>query len=496
MVTVAAAKPSDRSQKVGRASQSPNDLEVLAKHASHYAPPWMISMVLHIILMLALALVQLGETKKPVLSIEASYSDAIGEQTLDDSVLATALETVENVEPAFSKDVNPTDNPLAAMPKVELLLDGPGSTVNLDAPSIGMALTGREKGAKNALLSAYGGSGVTEGAVGMGLEWLRRNQQRDGSWSLVGPYSNGVTVENRCGATAMALLAFQGNGHTHLKGDHRDVVNKGVKALLKMQDNDGNFFREGMSGHRLYSQAMATIVVCELYGMTQDAELKVAAERALKYAVKIQADDGLGGGGWRYQPGQDADLSVTGWFVMAFQSARMAGLEADSQTLERVSKFLDHVEKVEVDFDGSIKDVGYYYRRDESNAPPRLSMTAEALLCRQYLGWERNEPKLQAGVKKLLQPDNQISWKKPNLYYWYYATQVMHHMGGDEWHQWNRVLREELPKAQEKSGKERGSWSPSGDEYGYQGGRMYSTCFCVFMLESYYRHLPIYRRGS
>lgn len=456
------------------------------------APPWLISMVVHLVLLMVLAMIRLGQVIHPMLVIEASYSDKLGEQMLDDSVVTTALETVENVESALSKDVNPVDNPLAAMPKLDIALQTPGATINLEAPSIGMALTGREKGAKEALLSAYGGNATTEGAVTMALEWLRKQQQKDGTWSLTGPFANGVTVDNKAAATAMALLAFQGNGETHLKGAHRDAVSRGLKALLKMQDKDGNFVHEGISGHRLYAQAMASIVVCELYGMTKDPEVKQAAERALNYAAKIQADDGQGGGGWRYHPGQDVDTSVTGWFVMAYQSGRMAGLDSHSQTLQRVSDYLDHVEKVETEFN-AIKDISYFYRVGED---PRLSMTAEALLCRQYLGWDRNEPRLVAGVKKLLLPENRIHWEDPNFYYWYYATQVMHHMGGNEWHEWNQVMREVLPRAQEKTGKEKGSWSPAGDEFGYQGGRLYSTCFCVFMLESYYRHLPIYRHGS
>ena len=121
-----------------------------------------------------------------------------------------------------------------------------------------------------------------------------------------------------------------------------------------------------------------------------------------------------------------------------------------------------------------------------------LAITAEALLCRQYLGWPRDDPRLRAGIQKILK--HPIQWKEPKFYYWYYATQVAHHMGGDAWTQWNRGLREELPAAQVKTGKEQGSWSPTGDDYGYQGGRLYATCFCTYMLEVYYRHLPIYRQ--
>jgi hypothetical protein len=89
--------------------------------------------------------------------------------------------------------------------------------------------------------------------------------------------------------------------------------------------------------------------------------------------------------------------------------------------------------------------------------------------------------------------DNPIDWAELNVYYWYYATQVTHHAGGEDWRRWNDVMRRVLPQKQVKSGKDRGSWDPRGDPYGYQGGRLYCTCFCIYMLEVYYRHLPIYQ---
>ncbi len=41
--------------------------------------------------------------------------------------------------------------------------------------------------------------------------------------------------------------------------------------------------------------------------------------------------------------GFDSDTSVTGWFMMGLQSARMAGIEVPSETLERINGYLDKV---------------------------------------------------------------------------------------------------------------------------------------------------------
>jgi hypothetical protein len=463
----------------------PEESKDVTDVAIEYSPPWLVSMVAHAVLLLLLGIFYFSQTRAEIVEVEVVYAETEGEQLIDDSLDMSTMDPMDMQEPEFSKDLNPVENPLAAPPELTINLDANTSTSLLEAPSIGLALTGREKGAKRALLAAYGGTATTEAAVMSGLRWLKKNQNRDGTWSLDGPYSDGAEgIPNKTAATAMALLAFQGNGQTHRSGEFKDNVSRGIAALLRMQNDEGDFFDEegAPHHHHLYSQAQATIAVCELYGMTKDKKLEEPAQRALNYAAKIQADDGKGGGGWRYYPGDDVDTSVTGWYVMAFQSARMSGLHAPSLVLDKVSKYLDHVTE-----DGS----RYSYRLDEKFKP---SMTAEALLCRQYMGWRRNEPRLIAGVKYL--NENLVDWELLDVYYWYYATQVTHHMGGDYWDTWNNVMRQVLPENQVKGGKEEGSWDPQGDPYGFQGGRLYVTCFCVYMLEVYYRHLPIYQHAG
>ena len=174
------------------------------------------------------------------------------------------------------------------------------------------------------------------------------------------------------------------------------------------------------------------MALCELYAMTGDAVYYDAAQRAVDYCVQIQSPQG----GWRYdRRTRDSDMSVTGWFVMALQSARMARhRSAQPRVRARSSKFLDTVSRG----DEHGYDVGsrYAYRpRDGATLP----LTAEGLLCRQYLGWPHDDPRLNAGVEYLVA--NLPAWDKRNVYYWYYATQVLHHMEGKPWRQWNEEMR-------------------------------------------------------
>ena len=447
------------------------------------APPWLLSAAIHMVAVIVLGLLFIVPDRTEELLLQFDYQDDLGEDIsagsdldlplemeqldLDSAMAATEVPLIEeNIVP------NPlvSESPLEDKPIVE------------QATSIRQALSGRTPGMKQVLLSAYGGSGAPQMAVQEALKWLARFQEKNGSWSLRGKYSNGSRQENREAATALALLAFQGAGYTP-NGDPKEpytkVTRRGWKTLLEKEDKDGDFFQGAQSHARLYTQAMCTIALCELYGMTGDSKYHEPAQRAIDYCVKIQTPEG----GWRYFPGNGNDLSVTGWFVMALQSARMAGLEVPSPTLNRISQYLDAVSR-----EGGSR---YAYQQSQ---PSRLSMSAEGLLCRQYLGWSQDDPRLHRGVEYLL--DNPPSWRENerDVYYWYYATQVCHHMEGSYWRAWNRVMRELLPKNQIREGKERGSWDPRGDEWGPEGGRLYVTCLSTFMLEVYYRHLPIYQQ--
>lgn len=450
----------------------------VTEKAAKKAPPWLVSLVVHMVLMIGLALAYFTiPGNENQVFLDAVYAEEEGDQVLDDT-----LESPESLDmsvevPALSFDLKPADDPLAAPPMLpDNFLDANVATDSIQAPSIGLALTGREAGMKKALLAAYGGNATTEASVRMGLEWLKKQQMKDGGWSLTGPYPEGGGVENRCSATAMALLAFQGAGNTHTTGDFKNEVKKGWDYLLKTQNADGYFEHDAAHHHRLYAQAQATIAICEIYGMTKDEKFKKPAQKALDYAHKAQAPEG----GWRYEPKIDSDTSVTGWYVMALQSGMMAGLEVQSPSQDEINKFLDRCAQE--------NGARYAYKPGMETT---LTMTAEGLLCRQYLGWKHDDERMRRGIDYVLA--NPVDYGDQNVYYWYYATQACHHMDGDDWNQWNRVMRQAIPEAQTKTGNDRGSWSPSGDRWGAHGGRLYVTCLSIYMLEVYYRHLPIYK---
>src|SRR5262249_11217372 len=126
------------------------------------------------------------------------------------------------------------------------------------------------------------------------------------------------------------------------------------------------------------------------------------------------------------------------------------------------------------------------------------TMTAVGLLMRLYTGWRRDNPNMIRGAGFLA--DNlpaQGTARDPqrDTYYWYYATQVMVHVGGQPWQAWMSRLHPLLVDSQVRQGVFAGSWDPRApvaDRWGVHAGRLYVTTMNLLSLEVQYRKLPLY----
>lgn len=329
---------------------------------------------------------------------------------------------------------------------------------------------------KARMLADRGGTPETERAVQQGLAWLAAHQWQDGGWRFDlsegpcgGRCDNSGTVATSTGATGLALLPFLGAGHTHQSGKYRDVVRNGLQYLQRriVQTPHGADLQEGT----MYAQGIATTALCEAYAMTQDVTWGESAQQAIDFIQAAQHSEG----GWRYYPGQPGDTTVFGWQMMALKSAALGGLDVPAPVVTRGQHFLDTVQLAPGAYYG-------YVQPDKDPGP-----TAIGLLIRMYTGWHRNDPRLIEGVDYL----NSLGPSRHDVYFNYYATQVLHHYGGAAWHEWNESMRDPLLETQATKGHERGSWFFR-DEHGSKGGRLYTTAMCVMILEVYYRHMPLY----
>jgi hypothetical protein len=352
-----------------------------------------------------------------------------------------------------------------------LLQAGPGGGMGAFTTP---GMLGRVSGAtKDKLLKAGGGNTASEAAVASGLAWLHSKQLKDGSWEFDG------NSKDKVAATGMALLPFLAAGETHKYGKkYKATVEKGLNWLMARAGNSG------FSGSsNMYSHAIGAVALCEAAGMTKDPAVKAKATAVTGFLVRAQAKDGS----WGYQPNREGDTSIVGWQIQALASARLAEIKFDKDKVYKDSnRFLDSVSS-----DSGAK----YGYRDRS---PSQSLTPVGLLSKYYMG-EINprHPAFARGVDFLKQfPPRRGYW---DMYYYYYATQVVHFFEGPDWHKfWNPKMRDLLIDLQDKSGDpaRKGSWERDSGFIGSACGRLGTTCLALLTLEVYYRHLPLYKRDS
>jgi hypothetical protein len=468
-------------------------------------PAWAVSMLVHVVALLGLALVRPPIelkpparviTSVPVPDVEETFEEFEDELPIENPIESTELtemvvptemvvEEVQVVSDAADVDAAPaafelTDFGAETAPAADML-----STLGAVGGTAG-GFGGRTNSA--ALAAAQGGGKDTEAAVDRALRWFARHQLPDGGWSFdfrecpscQGRCSHSgdkALSEDRCAATSLALLPFLGRGYTHRDGPYKKEIENGIAFLAELAIK-GKGKAYGRGGN-LYSQGLAGIALSESYAMTQDNRLGMPAQLAINYIMEAQ--DPIGGG-WRYQPRQPGDTSAVGWCLMALKSGDMAHLRVNRLSVTKTIEFLDSVQS-----DGG---AAYGYT-DNARTSPTLS--AVGLLLRMYLGWKRDNPALQRGVKKLAD-----AGPTGNLYHDYYATQLMHHMEGEIWATWNTKMKKSLLDKQEKKGHETGSWfqGVNGGHGPERAGRIYTTSLSTMILEVYYRHQPLYRGES
>ena len=453
------------------------------------------SILAHLLLLILLALLTWGGgvTEEP--AIELSVVFDVDERQGDE--LSDSVQTVGFEVPL--QDNDPNDMVAAERWAKELAIEDPADAPNLppmdrvadrlasDDPYDRM-LSARDPRIRSKVLEAEGGTNLTEAAVARALRWMALHQSRDGSWSL-DRFDRAGECNGRCrdqggmhsdeAATALVLQAMLGAGQTHRTGIYRDTVSFGLQYLQTAQRSNGSLADESDRNAGMYAHALCTIALCDAYALTGDETLRDPAQRAINFLSNAQHS----AGGWRYVPGEKGDLSVTGWQLMALHSGRAAGLRVEPAVLQRASRFLD---QVQTDRNGS----AYAYQPGQG---PTATMTAEGLLSRVYLGWKQDEPGLRQGVRDMVKR-YPINIHQPDIYYWYYGTQLVHHWGGREWKDWNESMADALVTLQVRGqGHESGSWNPN-TPHGGQGGRLYMTVLATCTLEVYYRHAPLFRK--
>jgi len=311
----------------------------------------------------------------------------------------------------------------------------------------------------------YLGTPQSEASSKRGLEYLAKRQQADGHWKTKS-YDADPAVSGLC------TLAFLAAGHQPGRGKYGAVLTRAVDYLVEHVQKNGLVHNDGSAGPPMYGHGFATLALAELYGMTGRADLRPKLENAISLIVATQNKEG----GWRYQPQvQDADISVSTAQIVALRAAHNAGIKVPPDTVKNAVIYLQKC--------WNKNDGGFAYQANSGGSGP--ARTSAAVLCL-YLCGEQDTKECKGGIEYLRKhpfKTDEWAWREHLFYSYYYGTQAMYQVGGDDWKNWFTMVRERLIKSQQADGR----WEDGpGDEY--------ATAMAVLALQVPAGLLPIYQK--
>jgi Prenyltransferase and squalene oxidase repeat len=312
---------------------------------------------------------------------------------------------------------------------------------------------------------------VVDQSVERALEYLQRTQQASGAWV-------GEGNQRSPAVTALSVMAFLSAGHVPGEGKYGECVAKGLDWVLQQQHANGLI---APAGHQeMYHHGICTLMLAEVVGMTdakQADEIRRKLVKAVEVILVAQRTTGLHRGGWRYTvAGNDGDISVTGWQIMALRAAKSAGCSVPSENIDRA---LDYLKRCAYREEG-----GFGYQPGGGPNNPR---TGTGILALEICG-EHESPEAVAGAEYLLR--HPPRWASSYFFYEvYYCPQALFQMGDKYFLAYYPKLVAILLDHQDANG----SWL-SGDGNDRSGGRVYCTAMAVLALAVEYRYLPIYQR--
>jgi hypothetical protein len=310
-------------------------------------------------------------------------------------------------------------------------------------------------------------------SISNGLAFLAKQQSPDGAFETGG---------TKVATTSLSILAFLAAGQSPDLGKYGLTLHSAVDWLLSQQTQDGYF---GANDRGMYSHAMATLALAELYGVEGNPQQRIKIHAALEKAaaVIITAQNATKSnpvfiGGWRYdRNAPDSDLSLSGWNVLALRAAQDVGITVPPQVRKRALEFVLHC------YDENAKAFAY-----QPGSGAQAGDTAIGVLCLYLVGAADNEAARVDGAFKYLDT-HAIDESFPFVYYaTFYITQAAFQRDGTVWTHLGRASLERLIRMQDKDG----GWPQS--KAGQEPGRVYATAMAVQSLCVPYRLLPSFQR--
>jgi hypothetical protein len=309
-------------------------------------------------------------------------------------------------------------------------------------------------------------------SVDKALTYLATQQAENGSFP--GQYGQTTAV------AALAGMAFLSKGYTPGLGPFGENINRSIDFVLsneQIRDGKPSGYLLHSAQGKMYAHCISTLFLSEVSGMLdpeRQARVDDVLPRSLSLILTAQRvpKDARFAGGWRYEPqSRDADLSLTGWAIMALRSARLNGAPIPNEAISDAVEFVVRCQPA-----GAAGERGFSYQPSQGGKP---AMTGVGILCLMLCGHQDDKMLPKAG-DFLLESNLNRTWGGSHFFYGiYYCSQASFQLGGKYWDTWAAGMYENALQHQQQSG----SW-----------GDPYKTTMTVLALTVSYRQLPVYQR--
>jgi hypothetical protein len=315
--------------------------------------------------------------------------------------------------------------------------------------------------------------GKVKAAVSKGLDYLAREQRRQGYWEANGG-------QYKVAMTALAGNAMACEGSTTTRGKYAENISRAVDFLIETSNASTGLIGYSRDYHYMYGHGYSMLFLSEIYGEEEDAERRKELRRVLTKAVEFCGNAQTTAGGWGYVSAKDGNGFDEGSTcitqVQGLRACRNAGIPVSKEIIENAVKYIENCTTPEGGVQYSIRGGG-----------ARPAITAAAVACLFNSGEYDNEY-----VKKLLSFCETNVWpghsNNEYLGHWHYThfyySQVMFRLGDDKWRKYFDDIGNDIVRKQSPSG----AWKEG------HVGPVYTTAINTTILQLDNGYLPIYSR--
>jgi len=174
--------------------------------------------------------------------------------------------------------------------------------------------------------------------VDKGLQWVARNQHRDGHWEANGG-AYPVTM------TALGGMCLLMEGSTMREGKYADNIRRAVDWLMSCSQRNGLISPLANNGRGYtHDHGYALLFLACVYGEEEDKETRKKLEGILTRAVQFTGRAQTKRGGWGYvsaaEGGDFDEGSTTVTQLQAIRACRNAGIPVPKSIIDRARKYL------------------------------------------------------------------------------------------------------------------------------------------------------------